>query len=121
MDKNPSNIMPEEIKCLPQDDISLSNTLKWKSMGKSFYNIYSETKELAGYKDLIEGHPENIVQFILKLYYDGKTMDPITKNMYECICKLVKTIEMNTGRVDKQEYIAKMDAMIDFIKEHGTE
>ncbi len=121
MDKKSSSIIPEEIKCLPQDEISSSNALKWKIVGKSFYNIYSETKQLSGYKDLIEGHPQNIIQFILKLYYDSKTMDPVTKNMYDCICKLVKTIEMNTDRIDKQEYIAKMDAMIDFIKEHETE
>jgi hypothetical protein len=120
MDKQSSNILPNEIKHLSQDDISTSNTIKWKSKGNSFYNIYSETKQLSGYNDLIDGHPENILQFILKLYYDGKTLDPVTKSMYECICKLVKTIEMSTERVDNQEYIAKLDAVIDFIKEHES-
>jgi hypothetical protein len=121
MDKPSSRITPEVISQLPQCDISSSNEVKWKRRGKEYYNIYNETKEVAAFRDLIGGDPKNVLFFILKLYYDSKILDPSTKNMYDCICSLITTIEYNTDVVKTEEFVAKMDALFDFIKEYETE
>ena len=121
MIKKASNIEASLIKLVDQTDISKSNELKWKKTDRVLYNNYLETKELALYKDLIEGEPQNILYFILKLYYDCKTLDPINKNLYDCICNLVKTIEYGTDIIEKQEFMAKLDALNDFIKEYEIE
>lgn len=121
IDKESTSIKPEEVRVIKQDDISDSNELKWKLKGKKYFNFYKETKDMCPYNDLVDGDPKLIMDFIVKIYFDSKILDATSKNLYDCISKLINTIEWNTEKIDKDEFIAKLEAMIDFIKEHDCE
>jgi hypothetical protein len=120
-EKKPSSILPEEITIIPQEKISESNEIKWKAVGRKYNSIYQEARQYTAYANLLEDSGDKIIKVLLKFYFDSKGLDPSLKKVAEAINSLMTTIEWGSKEMDKNEFLSKVDALVDYIKEYGSE
>ena len=113
-----SSIEVEPIKVIDQEKISESNELKWKSISKKFSHIYEEAKTKTQFSNVIDTSPYVLFKLIIDFYYDSKTLDRSTKKTLESVKGLLETLEWGTEEFDKREFLAKLDATLDYIYGH---
>ena len=117
-EKKSSSILPEEIKVIPQEKISESNEIKWKTVGRKYNSIYLEARQYATYANLLDDNGDKLIKVLLKFYFDSKELDPKLKKVAEAINSLMTTIEWGSKEMDKNEFLSKVDALVDYIKEY---
>ena len=120
-EKKPSSILPEEVTVIPQEKISESNEIKWKTVGRKYINIYTEARQYVAYANLLEDNGDKFVRVLLKFYFDSKNLDPSLKHVEKAIEGLMTTIEWGSKEMDKNEFLAKVDALVDYVKEYESE
>lgn len=111
----PSGIEIQEIKIIEPDKISESNELKWKSVSKKYSHIYDEAKTKASFSNIIDNDAHTLLKLIIDFYYESKTLDRSTKNILDSVKIMLETIEWNTKSFDKREFLARIDALLDYI------
>lgn len=118
IEKESTEIKPKKIEIIPQKEISISNQKKWKLIDKNYGLIYSETKRYVNYCNLMEDDGGKIIKIILNFYFENKKIDPKLKKVSESILDLMDVFAMEPQKVNKNEFIIKMNALIDHVKEY---
>lgn len=119
-EKKPTAISAEPIEIIPQEKITKSNEIKWKTLGNKYLNTYSEAKQYVGFANILEDDGDKIIKVLLKFYFDSKNLDPKMKKVSEAILSLMTTIEWGSDNIDKNEFLAKVEALVDYVKEYET-
>lgn len=118
VEKESTSIKPKEISIIDSDKIIESNKLKWKIEGKKYTNIYEETQDYIKYSNVLDRPTDELFKILLEIYLKSKSVDAKSKYTVDAILSSVKSLEVNTETVDKQEFLCKMDAFVDYFRKY---
>ena len=113
-----SGILPKTKTHLTQDSITESNKLKWALESKNHTHMYDETQSYTKFSNVVGESAEKKLATILDIYFKSKTMESIDKLLKDSIMNLIKNIEYKTDPIKNKDFMCKMDAFFDYIKEH---
>lgn len=119
--KQASDIQAKEFHILEKEEIRKSNTQKWALEDKKYKWTYNEVAEYLSLSDFEEESNSRYLIHALKLFkgtcnYDDSYKSLIADKLFNSIIDNIKIIDTLTSNFDNQEFICKLESLIDNIE-----